>query len=415
MLVNDLKSDLTAYKKANAGPVSQSSILDGDLLTQEISAQKKLKNTIDQQISDYESILGQFGSYYVEQQTSNPITPLREQSDSLKSEIEILEWQQKALQDFADATNGLFSDSVHALSDLARCVKAISGATYTPDKGFTFPSEIDTNCFADLKNDKLTNGKSSAVYPEHGPYGGNQDEIVNDFENGTAAEKSEIEKIIHKYHPDWSDSKIMAFLSQLQSEGCGYVAMINTFLNQYKGSEADFEKEFGFPLYITVEGKRQLNYDCIIIDFYLSEDNHNPTGYRQPSDSIDPNEADGMTFDQSVYRFEEYMKDHGVSVDVIDKLENLTGGGTGMIRGTAANYEEYKSMGQIVVEVNPVKLRYPSGGSRPEQDGGHMMTVTGVTKDGWLIVSSWGQKYYLNPADYTPTQECYLEVVKYGK
>ena len=30
-------------------------------------------------------------------------------------------------------------------------------------------------------------------------------------------------------------------------------------------------------------------------------------------------------------------------------------------------------------------------------DGGHAMTVTGVTDDGKLIVSSWGNQYYIDP------------------
>ena len=32
-----------------------------------------------------------------------------------------------------------------------------------------------------------------------------------------------------------------------------------------------------------------------------------------------------------------------------------------------------------------------------EAEGGHAMTVTGVTDDRLLIVSSWGDKYYVDP------------------
>ena len=30
--------------------------------------------------------------------------------------------------------------------------------------------------------------------------------------------------------------------------------------------------------------------------------------------------------------------------------------------------------------------------------GGHFVTITGITDDGRYIVSSWGEKYYINPA-----------------
>ena len=31
-------------------------------------------------------------------------------------------------------------------------------------------------------------------------------------------------------------------------------------------------------------------------------------------------------------------------------------------------------------------------------DGGHAMTITGTTSDGRYIVSSWGEKYYIDPS-----------------
>lgn len=37
------------------------------------------------------------------------------------------------------------------------------------------------------------------------------------------------------------------------------------------------------------------------------------------------------------------------------------------------------------------------GNSVRHEEGGHAMTITGVTDDGRYVVSSWGDKYYLKP------------------
>ena len=42
---------------------------------------------------------------------------------------------------------------------------------------------------------------------------------------------------------------------------------------------------------------------------------------------------------------------------------------------------------------------YDENGNRYYIDGGHAITVTGITEDGRYIVSSWGEKYYINPSD----------------
>lgn len=52
----------------------------------------------------------------------------------------------------------------------------------------------------------------------------------------------------------------------------------------------------------------------------------------------------------------------------------------------------------MIISTCPVRLEDKEG--EPVQtDGGHAMTVTGLTDDGRIEVSSWGEKYYISPED----------------
>ncbi len=44
-------------------------------------------------------------------------------------------------------------------------------------------------------------------------------------------------------------------------------------------------------------------------------------------------------------------------------------------------------------------------------DGGHGMIVTGITYDGKYIVSSWGEKYIIDPNE----GQCELYTIKYSE
>lgn len=204
--------------------------------------------------------------------------------------------------------------------------------------------EFDGN----LSNPAFTNGE----------YGGYQ---------GSPRENwKEVADIVRKYHPDWSDRQIKKYLKTLNNEGCGYVAMVNTIFLKYKGREDEFEKTFGFPMY---KKDGSLNYDALITDFYTAKDDPNHSGTRAGS-------REAM--------WESYCEEHGINVDVRD------------VNVTASNYKELVKQGQIVVGLSPVYL-YDENGKRVfTSDGGHAMTVTGVTDDGRLIVSSWGETYYLS-------------------
>lgn len=220
--------------------------------------------------------------------------------------------------------------------------------------------------------------------PAKGQYGGNQSGPVEDEEhfNDYAA-------IVRKYYPDMTDDEVKAYLTKMESEGCGYVALVNTIFAQYVGREDEFEKTFGFPMY---DENGRPNSNRLLTDFYSATDNHNKG--KKGKDVVDVNEdpsnieGTGTNRDSREYRWEKYTSEHGIKSDVhnLDKV-------------TKDNYSKLAKNGEIIVGINPVKLRDATGKVVYNSDGGHAMTVTGVTEDGLLRVSSWGEEYYIDPND----------------
>ncbi|MCR5795639.1 MAG: hypothetical protein K6G61_09905 [Solobacterium sp.] len=198
---------------------------------------------------------------------------------------------------------------------------------------------------------------SNPAFDRNGQYGGHQGSPMNHWEDMAA--------IVRRYYPNYSDRQIQDLLSRLNGEGCGYVAMINTLFLRFKGREDEFERIFGFPMYVNGE----LNYDALVTDFYCAEDDPNSSG-------TDRADRERM--------FEEYCNERGIPVNVHN------------VEVTPENYNELVQNGEIVVRIRPLLMR-DANGNLNGRNGGHAMTVTGVAEDGRLIVSSWGETYYIEP------------------
>ncbi|EFR88109.1 conserved hypothetical protein, partial [Listeria marthii FSL S4-120] len=267
------------------------------------------------------------------------------------------------------------------------------------------------NNFQNNKNSKAE--KIPGVYSENSTYGGAQGGPRAAYSNGD----NRIADIIRQYYPNMSDKEIKQYLQKLDSEGCSYVSLVNTFLDHYNGSEEDFEKTFGFPLYNIVNGEKVINYNYLITDFYASQDNHNSEGFLfwqkdtiNENEDISVEEGIGTSKPMRKYRFENYMKDHGVKVDVIGGEGFL---GLSSINANIENYDKYHDKGAIIISVNPIEMTEVNG-EHLITEGGHSMTVTGKTSDGKLILSSWGRKYYFDPSDYEAEgYSATFEVIEY--
>lgn len=238
----------------------------------------------------------------------------------------------------------------------------------------------------------------SVVFDDSGDYGGDQGSPESQW--GFWSEKKELYELVREYFPDMSDKDIKAFLQKLNSEGCTYVATINTIFAVYAGREAEFERIFGFPMYKNGD----LNYNELLVDFYCSTDNHNSVDgqdrvnswedYNEDEDGArrdyDP-DADstgyGATSGEQMYRAQSYLDEKGVDV-TIEQRNDVT----------VDNFNNLAEDGYVVINYFDGPLQ-DIDGNTVQDITGHAMTITGVTSDGRYIVSSWGEKYYLDPSE----------------
>ena len=229
-----------------------------------------------------------------------------------------------------------------------------------------------------------------------GYYGGDQ----GSPRKASKKEKQEYYEIIKKNNPDLelTSEQLTNYLEKVNSEGCGYVALINTIFCYYADDPEGFEKAFGYSMY---NDNGQLNYNKLLIDLYSRMDNRDENGkfdkYKDYNSKKDGPKKDynywtdtsGSGTSQYVreYYLEKFMEEHGVDVNVETDVSV-----------TADNYNDITNSGkQVIIAYRNGNLYNMDGTVAQRIDGGHAMTVTGVTKDGKLIVSSWGKQYYIDP------------------
>ena len=182
---------------------------------------------------------------------------------------------------------------------------------------------------------------------------------------------------LREYFPNMSVFEAFRYFSRLNSVGCGYVALANTLFMEYANRPQDFERTFGYPMFKDGD----LNYDRLILDIYATTDK---AGFNDRDDGL-PN---GTVDDSRAHIVEHFLRDKGVDVETEANADV-----------TPENFREISENGGYVILGYRHGNMYDENGNRYYIDGGHAITVTGITEDGRYIVSSWGEKYYINPSD----------------
>ena len=214
------------------------------------------------------------------------------------------------------------------------------------------------------------------VFDNKGSYGGNQGSL-----KGRDAEKKQwiYNHILKKNNPDLNlnSTQLDEFYKKMNSTGCAYVALLNTVFVHFQGREEDFEKTFGYPMY---DKNGDLNYDALFADIYTTKHN-------------DGKKFEGLYPEEGEELIEGFLKDRGVNCDA-KITDNVS----------PANIDTLLYDGkQVIIHYYDGNI-YPADGGKPHPISAHDMVITGVTEDGKYIVSSWGHKYYLDPAEVVTRQ-----------
>ena len=206
-------------------------------------------------------------------------------------------------------------------------------------------------------------------------YGGDQGAPVSD--------PSKYYEFVRRYFPNMTDKEIDEFLSQMNHNGCAYISLINTLIKRYAGREEEFRRTFGFDLR---EPDGTYDYERLFIDYFCT------TG---------GSSRNGMTDDQMVNTWRDYLSQKGVNVNT-ERVEGVT----------PENWNQMRNGGDIILTMSPLRMRNEQGKLVDDRNGGHAMTITGVTDDGLFVVSSWGKKYYVDPGDFNDANRMRLDFVR---
>lgn len=216
----------------------------------------------------------------------------------------------------------------------------------------------------------------SVLFDDDGSYGGDQGNMEQVYK-WDPIKCWELLKNLREYYPNMSIFKAFEYFNHLNNVGCGYVALANTLFLEYEGRPQEFERVFGYPMFKNGD----LNYDRLILDIYATTD---LAGFNDEEDG----HPGGTTDTSRAQIMENFLANKGVSVSTEANAEI-----------TPENFREVAETGGHVILGYRHGNMYDESGNPHYIDGGHAIMVTGVTDDGRFIVSSWGEKYYIDPAD----------------
>ena len=243
-----------------------------------------------------------------------------------------------------------------------------------------------------------------------------------------------IYNILKKYFPDASDHDYYTYLQIIEHSACLYTACINSLFKQYEGKEEEFYETFGFPMYeVNSNGYIDYNYEKLIVEYYSYVESKLNLQVKD-IDVASTKVESGTSY--SLALFSEFLSQYNVNVD---------SGGNQYLINAAYNINCFSS---LLTALNPfgdlnesLKLTYLSTSNDTNAHmilsasnynlysvdnnkkgkftgtgiGGHAMYVIGITDDGYLKVSSWGNEYAIDLSELplSSDTQCAYNIIKY--
>jgi hypothetical protein len=269
-------------------------------------------------------------------------------------------------------TAGLYDYAISLARQLSASAIQVKKALYDPAtgtwQGISRACILDIQALAAGVADEIERIRRLAGTPfdDIGSYGGNQSDV--------RLQAAQLQATVRRYYPSMTEAEVVEFLNWYVAHGCAYMALTNTLFEQYIGREELFEARFGFPLY---DEWGDFAFEQLVVDFFCS---------------VGGRSIGGLNQENQERCWETYLTSRDMHVDVYET------------HLTAESWEEVSQDGYLIVSIRPVNLSREAGGrlwASPQwrKASGHAMTVTGMTEEGYLRVSSWGQVYYIDPND----------------
>ena len=297
--------------------------------------------------------------------------------------------------------------------------------TDTQKKGISLLFDKDGNIVSGTYTDEEGNIEPISIFSNYNrlaeQYGGDQGSFSRTVEE--LLEDPIVLEKLRKTFPNATMEDYEKYLKRINQVGCGYTAMINTLFEYYKGRENEFYRKFGFHMYdIESNGFLDYNYEYLILDFfnyiwgnsgYSIQQLYGDIGKKVYDAALDKYEknpdakAKGTGTKEKLLFMDFLNKKYGINCNVEFIYEN----------NEQKIIELYKKISkdkntQIIISANQFELYDRYGNLTDENVGNHAMSVTGVTEDGKLIVSSWGTERILDLSDVDDSYT-YITIVRY--
>lgn len=279
------------------------------------------------------------------------------------------------------------------------------GFSYEPEEDWE-ELLIPTSPFS-LEIDGVYGGRQAAPYDLFSMYM-NSKQPATDEEGAmigwcptpTEDEQKRIDKMIELFNNKGiTDENVMLeVLECCKAQACGHTVLTNWICEYYSDKPEEFESKFGYPLYAETNcGYMNYNYEVLLTDIYL--------------DSNDQFLSDNVT----EHGFELNNQDSSLHPDQMgDEFNSFTGlnAQVDVVTHDASveTYQRYMDEGYDGACIAAYRFDMDPHGCTLEEcedsysadkttEDGHWMTITGVSDNNNLILSSWGSEFELTNTD----------------